>query len=294
MAKLKNKTSPYQISAFTQAARSRSFSKAAAVLGVTQSSIAQHVANLERVVGAQLLIRRREGLELTRAGRELFEVSDRLRNLEQMIEEKIGNYVDLSTGYLRVVANAARPAMPVIGRYLAQNPMVQIEFGLSSWESTIRLLEARDVDVALVVEPRAADGLEIEDIGVTRYQAFVSRDHPISDRTSVSLRELAAETLVLTEDGSLTQRLVTEKMAALGLDMPRIVKTTTFPVVKEAVLHGIGVGFMLEDGQFASQTIVGLDVVEMPETYRVCMVTPAEKRGLRLVNSFCEAILDTL
>jgi len=89
--------SPYQIAAFTHAARERSFSRAATVLGVTQSSITQHVANLEKVMGVQLFVRRREGLELTRAARELFEISDRLRTLEQLIAEKIDDYGEVST-----------------------------------------------------------------------------------------------------------------------------------------------------------------------------------------------------
>ncbi|MEO1115293.1 MAG: LysR family transcriptional regulator, partial [Pseudomonadota bacterium] len=39
--------SPYQIKAFTHVAREGSFSLAAKVLGVTQSSVTQHVGKLE-------------------------------------------------------------------------------------------------------------------------------------------------------------------------------------------------------------------------------------------------------
>ena len=56
--------SPYQIKAFTHVAREGSFSLAAKVLGVTQSSVTQHVGKLETVMGTQLFIRRRGALEL--------------------------------------------------------------------------------------------------------------------------------------------------------------------------------------------------------------------------------------
>ena len=94
------KTNPYQISAFTHAAREGSFTRAAENLGVTQSSITQHVAKLERTMGTQLFVRRRDGLELTRAGHELFAVSDRLRTLEQLIEEKVGTTARLPPAIL--------------------------------------------------------------------------------------------------------------------------------------------------------------------------------------------------
>lgn len=286
------KPSPYQISAFTHAARERSFSKAAAVLGVTQSSVTQHVAKLERIVGAQLFLRRREGLELTRAGRELFEISDRLRTLEQLIEEKIDDYGALSTGHLRIIANAPRPALPIISGYLALYPQVQIEFTLFGWKAVMDQLREREVDIAIIVEPEFSEGLYTREIGVTRYKAFVSPDHPLADRRSISLRDLRQEVIILPEDGSLTQRVVKAKAAKLGFAFSRLIKTATFPVVKEAVLHGVGVGFMLEGGQFPSSNLITIDVEEMPELYRICLVTPSDKRDLRLVKSFCEVAAD--
>ena len=286
------KPSPYQISAFTHAARERSFSKAAAVLGVTQSSVTQHVAKLERVVGAQLFLRRRGGLELTSAGRELFEISDRLRTLEQLIEEKIDDYGALSTGHLRIIANAPRPALPIISGYLALYPQVQIEFTLFGWKAVMDQLREREVDIAIIVEPEVSEGLYTREIGVTRYKAFVSPDHPLADRRSISLRDLRQEVIILPEDGSLTQRVVKAKAAKLGFAFSRLIKTATFPVVKEAVLHGVGVGFMLEGGQFPSSNLITIDVEEMPELYRICLVTPSDKRDLRLVKSFCEVAAD--
>ena len=285
------KPSPYQIAAFTHAARERSFSKAAFVLGVTQSSVTQHVAKLERIVGTQLFVRRREGLELTRAARELFAISDRLRNLEQLIEEKIEDYGELTTGHLRIIANAPRPAMPVIARYQTIYPHVQIEFTLFDWDTAMRQLREREVDIAIIVEPEVAEGLELREVGTTRYKAFVRHDHPLAGRASLSLRELTDQVVVLPEDGSLTQRVVNGKLRDLGLAFSRLIKTTTFPVVKEAILHGFGVGFMLADSQFPSTHLVAIDIEEMPETYRVCLATPSDKWDLRLVKSFCDVAL---
>ncbi len=286
------KPSPYQIAAFTHAARERSFSKAAAVLGVTQSSITQHVAKLERIVGAQLFVRRRDGLELTTAARELFEISDRLRTLEQLIEEKIENYSELSTGHLRVIANAPRPSMPMIARYTGLYPQVQIKFSLVDWTRAMHQLREREIDVAVVTEPDAVEGFYVRKIGTTRYKAHVRRDHPLAGRKSLSLRELEHEMIILPEDGSFTQRVVRGKAAGLGITFSRVIKTTTFPVVKEAVLHGVGVGLMLEDSLFPSTNLVAITVEEMRETYSNCLVTPPDKRDLRLVKSFIEVATD--
>lgn len=286
--------SPYQIAAFTEAARKRSFSRAAASMGVTQSSVTQHVAKLEKAMGVPLFLRKREGLELTRAGRELFEISDRLRSLEQQVEEKLQDYGGLSSGHLRIIANAPRPTMPVIARYAALYPNVEIEFSLCSRTEALRLLNERTVDIAVIVAPPEDDGMAIEPVGTTHYEAFVHKDHHFAGRGHVSLGEIAGETIILPEDGSLTQSLVMERAAEYGIALTSIIRTHSFPMVKEAVLHGIGVGFLLAEGQHPSRNMASVKVDEIPDIFEVCMVTPSEKRRLRLVSSFCDAMLDTI
>jgi DNA-binding transcriptional LysR family regulator len=288
------KPNPYQIAAFTHAARERSFSRAAARLGVTQSSVTQHVAKLERIMGTQLFVRRRHGLELTRAGRELFAVSDRLRTLEQLIEEKVGSYSEIATGHLSVIANAPRPAMPVIARYSALYPRVQIDFTLVSWTLAMQQMHERTADVAIVTQPDADALLYSLPLAVTRYRAHVSRGHPFASRKRLSLRDLSGKTVIVPEDGSLTQRLLNRKCTELGIALPNLLKTTTFPLVKEAVLHGVGVGLLLDDSMSPSNDLVAIDIAEMGETYTNCLVTPNDKRELRFVRSFIDVACEVL
>ncbi|TAI67444.1 LysR family transcriptional regulator [Bradyrhizobium sp. Leo170] len=288
------RANPYQISAFTQSAREGSFTRAAEKLGVTQSSVTQHVANLERTMGTKLFVRRRDGLELTRAGRELFAVSDRLRNLEQLIEEKVANYSEIAAGHLSVVANAPRPAMPVIARYATLFPRVQIEFTLVSWTLAMQRLRERAVDVAIVTEPVIDEQLYSLPLARTRYHAYVRRDHRFARRKKLSLRDLAEEAVIVPEDGSLTQRLLHQKCGELGITLTRLVKTTTFPVVKEAVLHGIGVGLLLDDSMSASSELIGIEITDMNETYANYLLAPVDKRELRFVRSFIDVAREVL
>ena len=51
---------------------------------------------------------------------------------------------------------------------------------------------------------------------------------------------------------------------------------------------------MLEDGQFPSARLVALEVREMRDSYRTCIVTPTDKRDLRVVKSFCEVAADAV
>jgi len=284
--------SPYQIKAFTYVAREGSFSLAASVLGVTQSSITQHIAKLETLMGTQLFIRRRSGLELTRAGKELFAISDRLATMEQLVNEKVSDYSALTDGHIRLIANAPRPAMPIIAEYGKLYPKVQIDFTLYNWTTAMTLLAERQVDIAIVTEPEESSALYTHELRRSRYKAHMRNDHPLANRQTVSLIELQSETLVLPEDGSLTQKIAREKMREHDLSFFRILRTTTFPMVKEAILHNLGIGLLLERSLFPSDRLAAVTVKEMPEEYRDCIAIPADKRELRLIQSFLDVAVE--
>ena len=59
-------------------------------------------------------------------------------------------------------------------------------------------------------------------------------------------------------------------------------------LVKEAVLHGVGIGLLLDDSMSPSSDLVAIDIAEMGETYTNCLVTPNDKRELRFVRSFID------
>ena len=284
--------SPYQVKAFTYVAREGSFSLAAAALGVTQSSITQHIAKLETLMGTQLFIRRRSGLELTRAGKELFAISDRLTTMEQLVNEKISDYSALTDGHIRLIANAPRPAMPIIAEYGKRFPKVQIDFTLYNWTTSMTLLAERQVDIAIVTEPEDGPSLFTHELRRSRYKAHMPRDHALATRSSVSLRDLQAETLVLPEDGSLTQKIAGKKMHEHDLHFARILRTTTFPMVKEAILHNLGIGLLLDKSLFPSEKLAAVQVEEMPEEYRDCIAIPTDKRELRLIRSFLDVAIE--
>ena len=280
--------SPYQVTAFTIAAREKSFSRAAEVLGVSQPSITQHVANLENRLGTQLFIRRRQGLELTQAAQELFEISDRLKTLEQILVEKVSDFRSLAAGHLRIVATSPRPALPAIARYRELHPEVQFEFALFDRQAAIRKVRDREVDVAIVTEPGAADNLRVTEVANIPYRAFFRADHRFAGRERLSLHDLQEELIVLPEEGSLLQRIVREKTTEAGIAFGSILKVTSYPVVIQAILHGLGIGLMLVDSIWPSPEIVTASIDEMPETYRKCIVTTPDKYDLRLVRSFVD------
>ncbi|MEL6648005.1 MAG: LysR family transcriptional regulator [Pseudomonadota bacterium] len=277
---------PYQFKAFSQVVRQGSFSAAARAMGVSQSAVTQHVANLESTVGVRLLIRAREGVQLTSTGQEFFDLADRYAVLDAVIDEKLRGYCEFSQGQLRIIANAPQPALGLITRYAADYPDVNIDFAICDWTKAMELLQTHQTDIAIVTDPTKQEDWHYVPVTRARYVLYVRQDHPLAARNTIALQDLAGETLLLPETGSLTQRVVTGALNKHGLTVRRIVKLTGFPVMKEAILEGLGVGIFLQNSAQKNNELRELRIQELTRAHETSVVIPNYKLDLRLTQSF--------
>ena len=282
------KANHHQFTAFAHVVREGSFSRAASRLGVSQSAVTQHVTKLEQTVGMKLLRRGRDGISLTRAGHELYDLADRQVTLDGLIQEKLEGYAALARGHLAIIANAPRPALPLIAAFQKAYPNVEVDFTLYDWTQAMALLRSRQVDVAVVTEPDRMGECVCQSICSSAYVAYVPEGHRLADRVSVSLQDLAEETVLVPEEGSYPSKLIARKLKQHALQFPRRMRTTTFPVMKEAILHGVGVGIFLADSGFPGDGLLSLPVDELQERYETQLVVPRDKWDLRIVRSFSD------
>ncbi len=283
---------PYQLTAFAHVAREGSFTAAAAKLAVSQSAVTQHVKKLEQKVGNKLFLRGVDGLSLTRTGKEILELAERHINLERIIAERLAGFSSLNEGHLTIIANAPVPALSLIARFNALWPDVEIDFTLYDWTTATEMLRNHQVDIALIFEPTASPDWVIYEIGSSRYVLYLPISHPLARHKNVSLRDISDKTLLLPEQGSLTQRVVKQALMDQRITLRRTIKTTTFPVMKEAILQGVGVGIFLEGCITHGEGLASIPIVELQSAFKSCVVVPKDKHDLRLIQSFLSIVDD--
>ena len=274
--------------AFAYVVREGSFSHAANRLGVTQSAVTQHVAKLEEQVGSQLLLRRRDGVELTRTGQELYNLADRLVTLDTAISERLEGFAAMERGHIKVIANAPLPALRAISQFRQVYPEVEIDFALYAWTTAVRLLRERRADVGLITDPPKSDDWERVAIQRVRYVAYLLPSSPLADRRMLTFKDLKNETVILPETGSLTERVVREAQGKHGATFQHTLKMTTFPLMCEAVLQGAGIAIFLANSGLISRGLVEVPVAELSKTHETSVVAPKDRARLRLVKAFIE------
>lgn len=132
--------------AFVAVARHRSFTAAAAELGVTRSAVSQTIKGFEQRLGVALLARTTRDVGLTEAGAALYaELAPVIGTVGRAIE-RMAEHSGRPAGLLRLsVPHVAVPLViePILAGFLEKHPQVQIE---------IRVENGGDDGVADIVE----------------------------------------------------------------------------------------------------------------------------------------------
>ncbi|RXH20358.1 LysR family transcriptional regulator [Bradyrhizobium guangzhouense] len=148
--------------AFVAVARERSFTKAAAELGVVQSTLSHTIKRLESQMGLRLLTRTTRSVGLTEAGERLLQsVAPRVEEIERDIDALM-SLRDKPSGTIRITLSEhalEKTVWPKLAPVLKQYPDIKVEFSLHSafrnivedgFDAGIRLGESVEKDMIAV------------------------------------------------------------------------------------------------------------------------------------------------
>ena len=279
----------HQFEAFAFVVREGSFSAAAARLDVTQSTITQHIANLEKSVGTVLLIRGRDGVQLTPVGQDFYDLADRMVALNSEVAERLEGFHAMREGRLKIIGNAPQPALRIIARFLQRFPDIRVDFELYDWTTAKSMINNRLADVGLITSAPENENWDRFHVETSYYVLYCRKDHPLSKKSKTSLRDLRREVVIIPEKGSLTRKLLDQVCSRYNISLTRTASMSTFPLMCEAVAQGIGVALFLQNSSLNNDNLCQISLEEMPEPLHTHLVSTKDRSRLKLVSEFIKA-----
>jgi DNA-binding transcriptional LysR family regulator len=236
---------------FLAVAEERSFTKAAAKLGISQSALSHSMRRLEAKLGLRLLTRTTRSVSPTEAGERLIET---LRPALDDIDARLAALTELRdrpAGTVRITtsAHAARAVLwPVIHRITAENPDVNVEVNIESglvdivadrYDAGVRLGERLEQDmIAVPISPR----LRMAAFGAPSY--FAKRGTP---QTPYDLAEHDCISLRMSTSGGLYAWEFERGGKEVRVKAEGQLVFNDAGLIMSAALAGHGIAFMLED-----------------------------------------------
>jgi DNA-binding transcriptional LysR family regulator len=251
-----------QLSYFVSVAEELHFGRAAERLYISQPALSQAIAGLERTLGAQLLERSRQSVQLTEAGAELLH---RARGMLVDRDEAVDGVRRIARGEAGVLrAGVALLADQEVGGVLASfaagHPGIVLDRFAAVSERLLASVQEHGLHVALVHQvPMLAtlDGVDWEVLRYASLAALIAQSSPLADRESVDLSELRQETFFVNPRGLAPSALegLTTMCRSYGGFEPAVRESSTWALGHDwpTIVEGDAIALMAEGAARALQ-----------------------------------------
>lgn len=288
-----------QLEVFIAVAESGSFSRAADITFLTQSTVSQHISSLEKEFELKLLDRTGKGALLTEAGKLLLNHAQRVVAEAKKVPMALNRFRGLEEVVLKV-GGSNIPACYMIPQcvpsFRTQHPGVVISLIQGDSRETLNRLKNEEVEFALVGTRFPEKTLAFSPLSLDKVSLVVPAGHPWSEKEFILPEDLVRESFIFREAGSGTDQTLREQLAKSGfaaeyLKVSMILGSNE--AVKQAILNGAGLSFLselsvkkeCERGEMFIVDIRGLDI------YRhIYLVT---RRGRELAPA-AQAFIDSI
>jgi LysR family hydrogen peroxide-inducible transcriptional activator len=238
----------FQLRYFVAAARHLHFTRAAEECCVSQPSLSQQVANLEREVGAPLFFRHSRSVSLTEAGEAMLAHAERILAEEEAAKRAVQEVLGLKRGQITIWT------LPTPGQHLLPLKLAAFRRAFPQIDISLReVVPARHIaeaivagraDLGIVHLPYEIAGLE-ERVLLREEMALVTPEgHWLAARDSVALTDVANEDFVWVSEGATETHPLFAACLAAGF-APRIVCLSgSAQGMQSLVAAGLGISLL--------------------------------------------------
>jgi LysR family transcriptional regulator, transcription activator of glutamate synthase operon len=236
-----------RLRAFVAVAHARRFTRAARTLGVSQPNLSRRVQQLERDLGARLIVRTSAGAVLTSAGegflphaeRAIASVDAGRLALEELSGEPRGAVTLSSQPTI-----SAYVLPEVLARFHARHPTIVLNLREASTEEVEEQIAAGEIDLGLMNLPVRRLELAIQKLWQEDYMLAVPANHRLALLgRAVALSEAATEPLIVIPGIPATAALIAA-CDERGVTARIAVHADTMEAVRRMVERGLGVSLL--------------------------------------------------
>lgn len=188
----------HQLRYFAKVAELGNVTRAAEACYVSQPSLSQQLAKLERELGQPLFERLGRGVRLTEAGRVFKQYCDQILSLTEDARTRVTDDPDAGQLIVAAIPTIAPYFLPrVLSGFLAAVPRARLEIREDTTQVLLRQLAEGELDLAIVALPLQADQIETLPLFSEELVLVMPADHPLARRRKLTLTDLAPEPFVV-------------------------------------------------------------------------------------------------
>lgn len=264
------------LSLFRHVVEAGSITHGAARANLALAAASARIRNMEETLGAALLLRTRQGVTPTQAGRTLLQHARIMLEQAERLREDLGAYAGGLAGQVRVLSNtnALTEFLPdALSEFLAAHPNVSVDLEERLSDEIVGLIAEGVGDIGIVAGTVNAGGLTTYPFRTDRFVAVVAKQHPLATRSSISFGEVLDYDIVGLDRSSAISRFLASKATGLGRPLRLRVQLRSFDAVCRLAEKNVAVGIVPHTTARAALKSMAIKVVELTDPWAVRELT---------------------
>lgn len=256
------------LASFVQVAEHNSFTKAARILGYSQSTISFQIKQLEDELGCLLFERINHTISLTEKGEELLAYAQKISRMTEEFNEQI-NEKSAPRASLHILAPDSICEDMMNSNYKEfheKYPGISLKFTTADTREMRNMLDRNMADLMLTLDEHVYQS----DYVIAKEEPVVMRfvtgaNSPYASLRSLSIKDIATLPFILTEENAGYRRALETELAKNSLEIKPILEIGRTDVIKNVLTRGIGISFLpdfVTAKEFSEGKLVYLDVVD--------------------------------
>ena len=232
---------------FVKLAELKHFSNAANACFVSQPTLSTQIRKLEEELGVSLVERAPRQIMLTPIGEDIAHRAKHvLRDIEH-IKDAARRSKDPETGTIKlgIFPTLAPYLLPhVIPNIRGQYPDLRLQLAEEKTEDILAMLDQGRLDAGLLALPVEEHGMEMEILFEEPFVAAMPASHPLTDKQTITLKDLEGEELLLLEEGHCLRQQALAVCALAGAHERVDFHATSMETLRQMVATNAGVTLM--------------------------------------------------
>lgn len=255
---------------FANIVEAGSITGGAAQTHMTLASASQRVLGMEETLGTRLLLRSKQGVQPTEAGRTLVHHARIVLQQMERMRGELGEYGAGLQGHARLLCNtsAMTEHLPeALGAFLAQHPRISVDLEEQGSMDIVDAVRAGRCDIGIVSDAVDVEGLQQFVFRRDDLVLIVPRGHALARRRRVALAEVVDCPFIGLAEGSPLQEHVALHARRLGKRLAYRVRVRSFEAVCRMVAQGIGVGIVPRAAAARSPSSMHIRIIPIAEDW---------------------------
>jgi DNA-binding transcriptional LysR family regulator len=228
------------------------------------------IRHMEESIGAPLLVRGRQGVTATPAGRTLLQHARVILGNAQRLREDLGAYAGGFAGHIKLLSNtnALTEFLPeALSAFLAAHPHVSIDLEERLSDEIVGLVAEGVGDVGIVAGTVDTGRLETFPFRSDRFVLVVARGHALAGEAEIGFADVLDHEFVGLDRASALQRFLADKAGRIGRPLRLRVQLRSFDAVCRMVECDVGLGIVPETTARRSERTMAIAIVALKDEW---------------------------